>query len=170
MDQEGTYPLPEAQLDRFFMKIEIDYPSRDADFMILRQQQQEELSLSPPTSVLNLDDIEAAQRQIRAVTLSDSVVQYIVDLVHATRFPERYSSELARWIQTGASTRASLSIQRAARANAWLAGRDYVEPGDVRDVLAPCLIHRVQLSFDARAAKVSSEQFVQTLLDHVAAK
>ena len=170
IDQEGTYPLPEAQLDRFFMKIEIDYPNRDADFMILRQQQQEELSASPLAPVLNLDDIEAAQRQIRAVTLSDSVVQYIVDLIHATRFPKRYSEELARWIQTGASTRASLSLQRAARASAWLAERDYVEPGDVRDVLAPCLMHRVQLSFDARAAKVSSEQFVQTLLDHVAAK
>jgi MoxR-like ATPase len=169
VDQEGTYPLPEAQLDRFFMKLEIDYPSREADFVILRQQQNEELSDSAHSPVLNPNDVGEAQKQIRDVTLSDSVVQYIVDLVHATRFPERYSSELAGWIQAGASTRASLSIQRAARANAWLAGRDYVEPEDVRAVLSPCLMHRVQLSFDARAARVNSERFVQTLLDHVAA-
>ena len=169
IDQEGTYPLPEAQLDRFFMKLEIDYPSREADFVILRQQQNEELSDSAHSPVLNPNDIEEAQKQIRDVTLSDSVVQYIVDLVHATRFPERYSSELAGWIQAGASTRASLSIQRAARANAWLAGRDYVEPEDVRAVLLPCLMHRVQLSFDARAARVNSERFVKTLLDHVTA-
>jgi MoxR-like ATPase len=169
VDQEGTYPLPEAQLDRFFMKLEIDYPSREADFVILRQQQNEELSDSAHSPVLNPNDVEEAQKQIRDVTLSDSVVQYIVDLVHATRFPERYSSELAGWIQAGASTRASLSIQRAARANAWLAGRDYVEPEDVRAVLSPCLMHRVHLSFDARAARVNSERFVKTLLDHVAA-
>ena len=169
IDQEGTYPLPEAQLDRFFMKLEIDYPSREADFVILRQQQNEELSDSAHSSVLNPNHIEEAQKQIRDVTLSDSVVQYIVDLVHATRFPERYSIELAGWIQAGASTRASLSIQRAARANAWLAGRDYVEPEDVRAVLSPCLMHRVQLSFDARAARVNSERFVKTLLDHVTA-
>lgn len=169
IDQEGTYPLPEAQLDRFFMKLEIDYPSREADFVILRQQQNEELSASPYAPVLNPNDIEEAQKQIHDVALSDSVVQYIVDLVHATRRPERYSSELAGWIQAGASTRASLSIQRAARANAWLAGRDYVEPEDVRAVILPCLMHRVQLSFDARVAGVNSERFVKTLLDHVAA-
>jgi len=167
IDQEGTYPLPEAQLDRFFMKLEIDYPSREADFSILRQQQIEEAGPSPTVGSVGLEMIRLAQAQISTMTVSDAIVEYIVDLVHATRQPDRYGNTLSGWIQSGASARASISIQRAARANAWLEGRDFVTPEDVRQVLAPCLAHRVKLSYEAHTAGVGPAVLTETLLDHV---
>jgi MoxR-like ATPase len=169
LDQEGTYPLPEAQLDRFLMKLDIDYPDREADLAILDLQHKEESGLSPFDLTLTLDQVAAAQSEISKINVSKAIAGYIVDLVQATRHPERYGEDLQRWIRRGSSARATLALHRTARASAWLEGRDYVTPDDVRSVLVPCLSHRIHLSYDAVVASVSASEVIDALAQHVTA-
>lgn len=169
LDQEGTYPLPEAQLDRFLMKLDIDYPDREADLAILDLQHKEESGLSPFDLTLTLDQVAEAQSEISKINVSQAIAGYIVDLVQATRHPERYGEDLQRWIRRGSSARATLALHRTARASAWLEGRDYVTPDDVRSVLVPCLSHRIHLSYDAVVASVSASEVIDALAQHVTA-
>lgn len=169
LDQEGTYPLPEAQLDRFLMKLDIDYPDREADLAILDLQHKEERGISPFDLTLTLDQVAEAQSEISKINVSRAIAEYIVDLVQATRHPELYGEDLQRWIRRGSSARATLALHRTARASAWLEGRDYVTPEDVRRVLVPCLSHRIHLSYDAVVASVSASEVIDALAQNVTA-
>jgi MoxR-like ATPase len=166
IEQEGTYPLPEAQLDRFLMHVCVDYPDADAERRILRLARSEADAnvtvASPPR--LPQTAIFAARQQCLALHMAESVEEYIVQLVIATREPGRYDPELARWIEYGASPRATIALDRCARAHAWLADRDYVSPDDVRIVAADVLRHRLLLSFDAEAAGTTRDDVIARLL------
>ncbi len=170
LDHEGTYPLPEAQLDRFLMKLTVDYPSREADLSILKLQQAEEQCGLSQEALVGLDQVTKAREQISQVRVSDAIEQYIVDVVQATRHPEQYSEQLAAWLRHGVSARAMLSLHRVARASAWLKGRDYVVPEDVKEYLAPCLSHRLSLSYDALANSVTTRDLIEALSEHVVAR
>jgi len=177
IEQEGTYPLPEAQMDRFIMKVTVDFPEDDAELDIIRLVRQEEqlLSLSlgsdkqeHQSKVLNPAFILEARRELAEMEVSDVVERYIVGLVMATRKPARYeASALSRWIAIGASPRASIALDKCARAYGWINGRDFVLPDDVRAVASSVLGHRLTLSYDALADGISHQQIVTELLDHV---
>jgi MoxR-like ATPase len=166
IEQEGTYPLPEAQLDRFLMHVRVDYPDADAERRILRLARSEadaNTQVAPPPR-LPQAAIFAARQQCLALHMAESVEEYIVQLVIATREPGRYDPELAQWIEYGASPRATIALDRCARAHAWLADRDYVSPDDVRIVAADVLRHRLLLSFDAEAAGTTRDDVIARLL------
>ncbi|MGF1701976.1 MoxR family ATPase [Photobacterium makurazakiensis] len=177
IEQEGTYPLPEAQMDRFIMKVTVDYPEDDAELDIIRLVRAEESpNKSLPTDAndhvqpIAIDPaaILAARRELPDVEVSELVENYIVGLVMATRKPERYSdSQLARWIDVGSSPRASIALDKCSRAYAWLQGKTYVDPDDVRAVAPSVLGHRFTLSYDALADGVTRQDVVHELLDHV---
>ena len=172
IEQEGTYPLPEAQMDRFIMKVNVFYPERNAEIDIIHLVRQEaieeEKALTKEHFVLNIDDVVAGKEEVKRVYSSDSVVHYIVDLVMATRQPETYpNSHLSRWIEVGASPRASIALDNCSRANAWLEGRDYVMPDDVRSIAHSVLEHRITLSFEALSSSISKADVVNELLDIV---
>ncbi|QIA65226.1 AAA domain-containing protein [Vibrio astriarenae] len=173
IEQEGTYPLPEAQMDRFIMKVTVDYPDEEAEKEIVRLVRMEEIGASIDQSQPALENIATemileARRELPLVEVSDMVESYIVALVMATRNPQRYSDvNLAQWIQIGSSPRASISLDKCARANAWLNGRNYVEIDDVREVVPYVLGHRFTLSYDALADGVTHEKVIETLLNVV---
>ncbi|WP_394242509.1 AAA family ATPase [Vibrio astriarenae] len=173
IEQEGTYPLPEAQMDRFIMKVTVDYPDEEAEKEIVRLVRMEEVGASIDQSQPALENIATemileARRELPLVEVSDMVESYIVALVMATRNPQRYSDvNLAQWIQIGSSPRASISLDKCARANAWLNGRNYVEIDDVREVVPYVLGHRFTLSYDALADGVTHEKVIETLLNVV---
>ena len=169
IEQEGTYPLPEAQLDRFLMKLTIGYPSKDAERRILDLVHREASEEQPPAAVPRIaqETLFAARREMLALYLSDGLKDYIVDLVQATRDPAPYKAELARWVQFGASPRATIALDLCARAHAWLNGRDHVNPEDIKAVAADVLRHRVLLSFEAEAAGIRTDEFINTLLARV---
>ncbi|MEH6515366.1 MAG: MoxR family ATPase [Halioglobus sp.] len=168
IEQEGTYPLPEAQMDRFLMKITVAYPKADAELAIVRLLQAEEGNAAASLSTISQDHIFAARDAIQTMAVAPAVEQYIVDLVMATRNPETYSAELNQWIDTGSSPRASIALHRCSRASAWLAGRDHVLPEDVTSVLHPILRHRLILSYDALADNISTDQVIDQLIQQVA--
>jgi MoxR-like ATPase len=168
IEQEGTYPLPEAQMDRFLMKIAVDYPDAEAELAIVRMLQAEEGADESGLQTIPQDHIFAAREQIQQMAVSPPVEQYIVDIVMATRDPARYPGELESWLQTGASPRASIALHRASRASAWLAGRDHVTPEDVRSVCHAVLRHRLMLSYEALADQVSADQVIDQILQLVA--
>ncbi|MFT6287956.1 MAG: MoxR-like ATPase [Alcanivorax sp.] len=168
IEQEGTYPLPEAQMDRFLMKIAVAYPKADAELAIVRLLQAEEGNAVASLSTISQDHIFAARSAIQAMPVAAAVEQYIVDLVMATRNPGTYSTELNQWIATGSSPRASIALHRCSRASAWLAGRDHVLPEDVTSVLHPILRHRLILSYDALADNISTDQIIDQLIQQVA--
>ncbi|UCS95841.1 AAA family ATPase [Echinicola marina] len=169
VEQEGTYPLPEAQMDRFLMHVMIDYPSDSAELEILRlnrseqkkQKEQESTPLSP-------EIIFEARKEIAAVTISENMEKYIVDIISATRYPKKYSEELATWIDFGASPRGSIAIDRACRTHAWMEGRDFVSPEDIRAVVHDCLRHRLILSYEANADGITADNVLETVLKEVA--
>ena len=170
IEQEGTYPLPEAQMDRFLMKINLDYPGDDTELDVVRLVRAEE---SPGTqgnaTRVAQQHIFDGRNEVRQVHVSDAIEKYLVALVMATRRPERYpDSNLANWILIGSSPRASINLDRASRAKAWLSGRDYVDPDDVRSVAHPVLRHRLLLSYDAVADGVSADDVVDEILRQVA--
>lgn len=176
VEQEGTYPLPEAQMDRFLMKVDIPYPKAIAELDIIRlvraeDNEEENLKQDGDNQTkfeIDVDAIIAGKQAVKTIHVSESIEQYIVDIVIATREPQLYShSKLSQWIGTGASPRASIALDRSARAHAWLQGRDYVTPDDVRSIIHPVLAHRIALSFDAIAANVSALAVVDELLDQV---
>jgi MoxR-like ATPase len=173
IEQEGTYPLPEAQMDRFLMKILMDYPQPTDEAGVLRLLRGEESAKSAqaagrPGSVLQQQVLFDARRELGKVHVAESIDHYIIDLVNATRHPQSYDPELAQWIRIGASPRGAISLDRAARAHAWLEGREFVTPDDIRQILHPVLRHRLQLSYDAVADGISADQVLDRLLDKVA--
>jgi len=171
IEQEGTYPLPEAQMDRFIMKITVDYPDDLAEESIIRLVRGEERSdtvIEEPR--LSQDLVFEARAAMSGITVSPNIDKYIVALVMATRDPSRYpDSRLQDWIRVGSSPRASIALDKCARANAWLEGRDYVDPEDVRTVAHSVLCHRMILTYDALAEDLDSTMVIDELLSQVAA-
>lgn len=173
IEQEGTYPLPEAQMDRFLMKVLLDYPSAENESQVLRLLRNEEFaqgaSTTPARSFsLPQEVIFAARKEVSAVHVSPAIDSYLIDLINATRYPADYDEDLARWISIGASPRGGIGLDRCARADAWLQGQDFVSPDNVRAVVHPVLRHRLQLSYDAVADGVSADQVLDRILDKVA--
>ncbi len=168
IEQEGTYPLPEAQMDRFLMKISVGYPDNAAELSIVRMLQAEEAAQQEQLTMISQDHIFAGREVIGKMTLSAPVEQYIVDLVMATRQAADYSKQLATWIDTGSSPRATIALHRTSRASAWLDGRDHVTPEDVRSVLHAIMRHRLILSYDALADRVSPDDVIDEIITQVA--
>lgn len=168
IEQEGTYPLPEAQTDRFLFKLSIAPPDASAELAILELARREETGQALDLPAVATDHIFNARAAIQQITVSEPVAKYIVDLVMATRQPTHYGDDLERWLAAGASTRGSIALHRASRALAWLEGRDHVLPSDVQAVAHPTLRHRLVLSFDALAEGISTDQIIDQLLDLVA--
>jgi MoxR-like ATPase len=172
IEQEGTYPLPEAQMDRFLMHVKVDYPSAADEKKVLQLVRAEDGGTTPAAKVGaggTASEILAARREVLAVHVADALDQYIVDIVQATRQPAKVSAELARWIQFGASPRGTLALDRCARAHAWLRGGDFVTPDDVRAIAHDALRHRLVLSYEASAAGVDADRVIDEVLRHVAA-
>ncbi|XQW85950.1 AAA family ATPase [Thalassotalea piscium] len=164
IEQEGTYPLPEAQLDRFLMHIEIDYPDAASELAILRLNRGEAINKEKKQlSQISQKDIFSARKQVLNIHMAPAIEQYIVDLIMATRQPEKYDDKLKSWLAYGASPRATIALDRCSRARAWLHGRDFVGPEDVQAVFHNVLRHRVLLTYQAEAEGISSNQ----LLDHI---
>ena len=162
--QEGTYPLPEAQMDRFLMHVEVGYPSDEEELEVIRLVRREQAAGgAEDAKPLAQETIFAARREIHEIHSSENVERYIVALVSATRHPDRFDPQLASWIEVGASPRGSLALDRCSRVQAWLSGRDHVLPDDVRAVLHDCLRHRLILSYEANAEGKS----VDEVLDHL---
>ncbi|MFR0687914.1 AAA family ATPase [Enterobacterales bacterium AE_CKDN230030158-1A_HGKHYDSX7] len=173
IEQEGTYPLPEAQMDRFLMKLLIDYPRVEDESRVLQLVRSEERSLqsgepAAAPQALAQDVVFAARREVGEVHVSEAIDRYLIDLINASRHPADYDPDLARWLKVGASPRGGISLDRVSRAHAWMAGNDYVTPDDVRAVLHPVLRHRLLLSYDAVADGVGADQVIDRLLDKVA--
>jgi len=172
IEQEGTYPLPEAQLDRFMLHAEVDYPDRANTRLIMdlaRREALEACELPPPASPISQETVFAARHEALQLTLASSIADYIAALIDATRRPDTYSSKLAEWLRWGASPRAAIAIERGARALAWLDGRDYVNPEDVQAVAPNALRHRLLLDFTAQARGVTSQDCIDELLRQVPA-
>ncbi|MBA2651549.1 MAG: MoxR family ATPase [Tatlockia sp.] len=172
IEQEGTYPLPEAQLDRFLMYVKIGYPDVKVEYDILTLAREEasgkvnsNLAAIKPLSQVTLFE---ARRQVLQVHTSEALENYLVQLVVATRNPIVYSDELARWLRYGASPRATIALDRCSKAHAWLNGRDYVTPEDIHVIAHDVLRHRILLSFEAEAEGISSDDFIDSLLRLVA--
>ena len=163
IEQEGTYPLPEAQLDRFMLYVKIGYPDQAAEAQILALNRQgiREVSNKPH---LSQDSILAAQKQIQGIHLSKAIEEYIIQLIIATRTPEKYNSDLAKWIRFGASPRGTIALEWTARAHAWLDGRDYVTPHDIHVLIHEVLRHRILLTFEAEVEGINSDQVIDKIL------
>ncbi|MCL1141611.1 AAA family ATPase [Shewanella gaetbuli] len=169
LENEGTYPLPEAQLDRFLMHLNLDYPSAETEALILRQSRKEALSQQLPTiEPVAQADIFAARDQALDIYLAEPLEQYIVEIIMATRQPARYSDELAKWLEYGVSPRATISLERCARARAWLYERDFVSPEDIQAVAPNVLRHRLLLSYQAQAEGISADHVINSILSQVA--
>jgi MoxR-like ATPase len=169
IEQEGTYPLPEAQLDRFLLYVRISYPSAEAEQKILRLNRAEALqteTIAKP--YLKQADVFAMQQAILQLHMSPEVEQYLVQLIMATRHPEKYSKDLAKWVEFGASPRGTIGLDRAARAHAFLRGQDYVTPSDIHAVVHEVLRHRILLSYEAEAEGISTDKVITDLLNLVA--
>jgi MoxR-like ATPase len=169
VEQEGTYPLPEAQMDRFLMHVMIDYPDDQAELEIMRLNRAEQHSAKKNGEVkLSPKIVFAAREEIAKVTIPEKMEQYIVDIISATRYPEKYSEDLSRWIEFGASPRGSIAIDRASRTHAWMEGKDTVSPDDIRAVVTDCLRHRLILSYEANAEGITPDEVIESLLKLVA--
>ncbi len=174
IEQEGTYPLPEAQLDRFMLHVRVEYPDKKASQKILalaRREAQDALEEQTQKNVVKVTQAQvfAARREVMRLHLADAVEEYIVELVETTRNPGNYGQELGSWVRWGASPRGAIAIERAARANAWLAGRDFVTPEDVQKVTPDALRHRVLLNYEATADGITSQQCIEEILSRVPA-
>ena len=168
IEQEGTYPLPEAQLDRFLLHVTVDYPDAAAEAEILNLSRAEASGKGEPAaSPLSQSAVFAARNEILDLHMSEAVEQYLVQLVMATRHPATYSERAAGWIEFGGSPRATIALDRCARAHAWLAGRDFVSPDDIQAIAPDVLRHRLLLSFEAEANGITPDQVVQELLSVV---
>jgi MoxR-like ATPase len=164
IEQEGTYPLPEAQLDRFLLYVRIGYPDASSERRILRLVRDEALGGERSWTPISQDRVFDARRAVLDVHLAPELEEYIVQLVVATRNPAPYGERLARMVQWGASPRGTLALDRCARARAWLAGRDYVTPADVHAIAPDVLRHRVILTYQAESEGVTTDDFVKALV------
>ncbi|WP_417749624.1 AAA family ATPase [Rosistilla oblonga] len=168
IEQEGTYPLPEAQMDRFLLYVRVDYPVGENETAILRLVRGEKSgAAAEPIAPLSQEVIFAARKEVYAVHVAEPAEKYIVDLILATRNPKQYGDQLARWIRLGASPRGTLALDAAARAHAWLQGQDFVSPDNIRAVAAACLAHRIHLTYEAEAAGVTRVEVIEELLKNV---
>jgi MoxR-like ATPase len=177
IEQEGTYPLPEAQLDRFLMHVTVDFPNADQEKQILQLTREEALSNrelgqsakpeSKSSSITQKELLEARQEVLK-IYLDESLESYLIELVLATRSAERYGDDIAGWIEYGASPRATMALDRCARAYAWLNGRDFVSPEDIQTIAPDVLRHRIILSFEAEAEGITPDRFIAELIGRVA--
>lgn len=168
IEQEGTYQLPEAQLDRFMMHLEIDYPTPEEELLIVDLDERRQSHVSPDLPMMSKQEVLTARRAASEIHIADNLKKYVVSLVTATRTPEKYDANLAKWIANGASPRATIAIIRAAKALAWLRGADYVTPAHIQQVVAPVIRHRIHLSYDASAKGITRNAIVKRLLEVVA--
>jgi MoxR-like ATPase len=167
VDQEGTYPLPEAQVDRFMMKVHIDYPSKTDEMEVMRRMANMQFS-SEVRAVLSKQDIFDIKNEINAVKIAEPLEHYIIELVFATRFPAEYGlKNEAKYIQFGVSPRASINLNLAAKAVAYLDGRDFVLPEDIKEIAEDVLNHRIILNYEAEADGINTRSLVKTLLEKV---
>lgn len=165
IEQEGTYPLPEAQVDRFMLKLRINYPNRGEELAIMNAQAKRQ---KPDVSaVMNPEDILATRGVVDAVYIDEKIQGYIVDIVLATREPKAYGLDIGRWIHYGASPRASIYLNQAAKAYAFLQGRGYVTPQDVKTIGPDVLRHRLILSYEAEAEELSSDDVIAKVFEHI---
>ena len=177
VEQEGTYPLPEAQMDRFLMHVLITYPSVEEEVNVIRLVRGEETAASLPPSEsegmerpapIPQDAVFEARREIAAIHIAEPMERYIADLVNATRVPEAFGDDLGRWIEVGASPRASLALDKCSRTHAWLHKRDYVDPEDVRAIAHDVLRHRLALTYEAQGESIGANAVIDEILKQVA--
>jgi MoxR-like ATPase len=178
VEQEGTYPLPEAQMDRFLMHVMITYPPVEDEVEVIRLVRGEETAAvatraktkatTETPDVIPQAAVFEARREIAAIQVTDAIERYMADLVYATRTPEAYSEDLARWIEIGASPRASLALDKCGRAHAWLSDRDYLDPQDVRAIVHEVLRHRLTLSYEAQGSGVTPDKVIDEIVAQVA--
>ncbi len=171
IEQEGTYPLPEAQLDRFLLHVRIDYPNYTTEKAILqlaRSEARQGVQPPAPDTQLAQEALFEARDEVLEIHLAENLEEYLIQLVLATRNPGAYGDDLARWVEYGASPRANIALDRCARAHAWLAGRDYVSPEDIQTLAYDVLRHRVLLSYEAEAEGVTPDHLIETLITRIA--
>jgi MoxR-like ATPase len=175
IEQEGTYPLPEAQLDRFLMHVYVDYPEEksERDIMLLVRNEEQPPETKPDTPKTSTDKVEQqvifdARKEIHAIHMAEAVENYIVALIQATRTPERFDKDLRKWIQIGASPRGTIGLDKCSRAYAWLKGHDFVRPDDVQAIAHDVLRHRLLLSYDAQAEGIKANKVIDRILELVA--
>jgi MoxR-like ATPase len=168
VEQEGTYPLPEAQMDRFLMHVMIDYPDDDSELKILRLNREEQSITKSVSERLSPKVIFEAREEIAKVKISENMEKYIVDIISATRYPEKYSKEIDSWLDFGASPRGSIAIDRACRTHAWMNGNNFVSPDNIRAVVHDCLRHRLILSYEANAEGITPDHVISEILKQVA--
>ena len=166
IEQEGTYPLPEAQVDRFMLKLKLTYPNKDEELQILQRMVAVEPNLAI-TPVLAPADIFAMRQALDLIYMDEKIQRYVVDIVDATRNPALYGLDIAPYVQYGASPRATIFLARAAKAQAFLDSRGYVTPQDVKSIGYDVLRHRVSVTYEAEAEEVTSEQLLQRIFDHL---
>jgi MoxR-like ATPase len=172
IEQEGTYPLPEAQLDRFLLHVKVDYPKAEHEKSILHLARKEARS----ESSIKLDKFEPisqstlfdARNEVLDIFMAESLEDYLLQIILATRNPAAYGSDLAAWLQYGASPRASIALDRCARAKAWLSQRDFVGPEDIQDMAYDVLRHRLILSYEAEAEGITTDHFIKELIARIA--
>ncbi len=170
IEQEGTYPLPEAQLDRFLMHVTIDYPSDKEEQGILKLAREEAKQSSAPdvSTPVKQEAIFAAREEVLSIYMAENIEQYLLQIVLATRNAGAYGDELAQWLQYGASPRASITLDRCSRAHAWLQQRDYVGPEDVQAVVHEVLRHRLILNYEAEAEGMTTDTVISELISRIA--
>ncbi len=171
IEQEGTYPLPEAQLDRFLMQVNIDYPEPVHEKQILhlvRREAREMELVAKSTELLSQETLFQARSEILDLYMADNIEEYLLELVLATRNPGAYGEDLAKWIEYGASPRASIGLDRCARAHAWLRGQDYVSPENIQAVAYDVLRHRIILNYEAQADGITPNIFINALITQIA--
>ncbi|WP_332095595.1 MoxR family ATPase [Methylomonas rhizoryzae] len=171
IEQEGTYPLPEAQLDRFLLHVKIDYPEALHEKAILHLARAEARNDTPLAAVapckVTQQLLFAARREVLDIYMADPLEQYLLQIVLATRKPKAYGDDLANWIEYGASPRASIALDRCARAKAWLDQRNFVDPGDIQDMAYDVLRHRIILSYEAEAEGLRSDDVIKQLISRI---
>ncbi len=172
IEQEGTYPLPEAQLDRFLLHVFVDYPDVEAEKEILALTRNEAKSKGDTASKtivpIPQQALFNARQQVLNIHMAENLEDYLLEIVTKTREPKAYGDDLASWIEYGASPRASIALDRCARAHAWLNGRDFVAPEDIQEMVHDVLRHRIILSFEAEAEGITKDKFIDTLLSRIA--
>jgi len=172
IEQEGTYPLPEAQLDRFLLHVFVDYPDAASEKAILgltRNEAKNALKTpNTPAQQMSQADLFSARQQVLNIHMAENLEDYLLQIVTTTRNPQAYGEDLASWVEYGASPRASIALDRCARAHAWLAGRDFVAPEDIQEMAHDVLRHRIILSFEAEAEGITKDKFIHTLISRIA--
>jgi MoxR-like ATPase len=172
IEQEGTYPLPEAQLDRFLMHVSVAYPDAESEYRILQLNRaeafQDQSTAAKPESRLSQQDLFDARDAVLNTYLAENLEQYLIQLVLATRDPSPYGNDLISWLEYGASPRATIALDRCSRAMAWLDGRDYVTPDDIQSIAFDVLRHRIILSYEAEAEGVTTDRFINEIIHRVA--